>query len=311
MATAKNIEEKQNKIENKIFLKTAYEFEEKFYGLMFELNLLNKFDETYDLIIMEETNYGYYAQLYLRTGLTFDELKQKQNAIQQNLNCLWIMKTEQFKNYAEIQIVTKPLDSTILYVNPKIKPWEMYMGLNFTLNPIINKNINELCMVLLSGATRTGKTRLIYMILLSWILSCTPQEVELYLTDIAKDEYINFEYIEHVKYYSNTIEKLYNMMLLLDKKFNERKKLMSGLRKIGKGTNIVDYNNLYKNNKLAYCYILIDELSIIMPDNSDSEEEREIKNVILDIIRNLEKTGAGMGIFLIQRIIKDWMQQHF
>lgn len=88
-------------------------------------------------------------------------------------------------------------------------------------------------------------------------------------------------------------------MLLLKVKFNDRKQLMSGLRKGGNGTNIVDYNKFHKNNKLAYCYVLIDELSIIMPDNSDSQDKKDIKNEILDIIKMLEKTGAGMGIFMI------------
>lgn len=301
---------KQKNEEKRQFLKDKNEFEQKFYRLMLELGLYNKFNRTYWLRIIEKTNYGFYAQLYLVDGLSFSKFKENIGVIQENLQCIWIMKTEQFRDYADLKIVLNPLDEDIKYENPKIKPWHMYIGLGFTLTPIINKNVNEICNFLFSGATRSGKTRFIYQVLLSWILSCTPEEVSLYLTDIAKDEYINFENIKHVKWYANDLDKLHSMMLFLDKELDRRKLLISKIRKKGLGTTIVDYNKINGIKKLSYSYILIDELSIIMPDNTDSKAEKEIKQEILDIIKRIEKTGAGMGLFILaatQKTSKDEM----
>jgi hypothetical protein len=167
----KNSKTRQEIQDKKQFLKEKFEFEQKFYRLMLELGLYNKFNKTYWLRIINKTEYGFYAQLYLVDGLNFSELKQKISNIQESLCCIWIMRTRQFQNYADIKIVIKPINEKLPYQNPEIKPWEMYLGLSFTLNPI-KVNMNKYCMFLLSGATGSGKTTLMYQILLSYILIC-------------------------------------------------------------------------------------------------------------------------------------------
>jgi hypothetical protein len=294
--------------ENKQFIKEKNEFEQKFYRLMLELGLYNKFNRTYWLRIVEKTNYGFYAQLYLVDGLNFSTLKQKVGDIQESLCCIWIMKTKQFQDYADIKIVIKPLDEKLPYQNPELKPWQIYLGLSFTLNPII-VNMNKYCMFLLSGATGAGKTTLKYQILLSWILSCKPNEVEIYLSDIAKNEYNNFQHVQHVKYYASELNELVTMMEKVDKEFEKRKKMISTTREKGIATNIFEYNKVSKN-KLSYIIVDIDELSMLLPDKSDSNNEKEMKQIALDILKALSKKGRGMGIFTFvatQKTTKDEM----
>lgn len=294
--------------ENKQFLKEKNEFEQKFYRLMLELGLYNKFNRTYWLKIVEKTNYGFYAQLYLVDGLNFNTLKSKIGDIQESLCCIWIMKTKQFQNYADIKIVTKPLDENLPYENPELKPWQIYLGLSFTLNPIII-NMNKYCMFLLSGATGTGKTTLKYQILLSWILSCKPNEVEIYLSDIAKNEYNNFQHVSHIKYYASELNELVIMMEKVENEFQKRKKMISITREKGIATNIFEYNKISKN-KLSYIIVDIDELSMLLPDKSDSNDEKELKQKALDILKALSKKGRGMGIFTFvatQKTTKDEM----
>lgn len=290
----------------KEFQKAKSEFEQKFNNLMFELNLLNKFNDTYYLRIVNKTNYGFYAQLYLPDGLSFIDIEKHIGKLQQCLNCIWIMKTKQFTNYADLQIVTVPLDEEISYEAPKVKPWQMYLGLSFSLNPIII-DMNDYCMFLLAGATGSGKTRFIYQILLSWILNCTPQEVEIYIGDIAKNEYINFCHISHVKYYAYELEQLYEMVKILEKEFQRRKKLLSITREKGIATNIKEYNKISKN-KLSYIVILNDEFSATLPDKTDTENEKEMKQVILDELKKLAKMGRNLGFFTfesLQKTVKD------
>ncbi|MGI6537798.1 MAG: FtsK/SpoIIIE domain-containing protein, partial [Caldicoprobacterales bacterium] len=181
--------------------KAERKFKDEFYDLMTYMGMLNVYNRTYKLHILDETNYGYFAHLYLAPGLSFDTLQEKRRIIEQNLKCLWIMKVEQFRAYAEVQIVTQPVDAKIEYQDPHIRPWECYLGLNFS-GKVLKNDSDKACMYLLAGAIGSGKTRFIYQILLSWVLGCTPQEIWLYLGDIAKNELINFKDVKHVKAYA-------------------------------------------------------------------------------------------------------------
>jgi hypothetical protein len=297
-----NSKSKEEIKENKQFLKEKNEFEQKFYRLMLELGLYNKFNRTYWLRIVEKTNYGFYAQLYLVDGLNFSALKQKVGDIQESLCCIWIMKTKQFQDYADIQIVTVPMDEDIPFEAPKIKPYEMYLGMSFSLEPIII-NMYDYCMYLMAGATGSGKTILIYQILLTWIIGCSPKEIEIYLGDIAKNEYVNFEHVNHVKFYASELEQLYKMILILEKEFERRKKILSITRAKGIATGIREYNQLSKE-KLSIIIILQDEFSVLLPDKTDNKEEKEIKQRILDTLKFISKTGRNLGMFTFESLQK-------
>lgn len=277
--------------------KEKLQLEEKFYRLMFELNLFNKFNRTYFLSQIQKTNYGYTARLYLEPGLSFAKLQENIGVIQENLKCIWIMQHEQLADYAEIKIVTQAMDKHLPFENPNIKPWETYLGLDFSQNPIINDN-DDHQMFLLAGSIGTGKTRFINMILLSWILGCSVNQVEIYLSDVAKNEYVNFQYTKHVRYYASDMEQLHKMMLFLKTKVDKRIKTITKAREEGWATNIKEYNKVSKS-KLSYCYIVIDEFSVIAPDKSDNREDTEMKQAILDVLKKISKIGRSLGIFCL------------
>jgi hypothetical protein len=283
--------------EKKQFQKDKLEFEEKFYRLMLELGLYNKFNRTYWLRIVDKTNYGFYAQLYLVDGLAFTDLQEKIDKLQQCLNCIWIMTTKQLQDYADIKIVNQPLDEDLPYDNPKIKPYQMYMGLRFTLNPLIN-DMNKNQMVMIAGGIGAGKTRFLNMILLSWILSCTPEQVDIYLSDIAKNEFCGFQHIKHVKFYASELEELLVMMKKIKEIIDKRNKIITRCREKRIATNIEEYNKVSKD-KLSYVYIVIDEYSVVAPDASDNKIEKEMKQEVIDIIKKVTKIGRSLGIFTI------------
>jgi DNA segregation ATPase FtsK/SpoIIIE-like protein len=283
--------------EKKQFQKDKLEFEEKFKRLMLELGLYNKFNRTYWLRIVEKTNYGFYAQLYLSEGLAFTDLQEKIDKLQQCLNCIWIMTTKQLQDYADIKIVNQPLDEDLPYENPKVKPHQMFMGLKFTLNPLIN-DMNKNQMVMIAGGIGAGKTRFLNMILLSWILGCTPEQVEIYLSDIAKNEFCGFQHIKHVKFYACELEELLIMMKKIKEIIDKRNKIITRCREKGIATNIEEYNKVSKD-KLSYVYIVIDEYSVVAPDASDNKIEKEIKQEIIDIIKKVTKIGRSLGIFTV------------
>ncbi len=276
--------------------KEVLKFKKRFYELMFELNLYNKFKKTYFLDIKKKTNYGYYAHLYLSTGLSYGGLDDNRITIEENLQCMWIMKTKSFREYAEVQIVLKPVDESMQFKNPKIKPHEMYLGLSFANKMQVNDS-NDNCMYLLAGATGSGKTRFMYQVLLSWIMSCTPDQVWIYLADVAKNEYIQFQDVDHVKCYASDLDELYKMMTQVKKELNRRSKLLTEYRKRGIATNILEYNKIKEIKKLPYCYIVIDELSIVQLSQSDSKDTKDQKGYILAILEEFAKLGRSLGMF--------------
>lgn len=289
--------------------KEEIKFKEKFNEVMFELDLYNKFKKTYKLDIKSETNYGYYAHLYLESGLSFNMLDEKREVIEQNLQCIWAMKFQPFRSYAEVQIVLRPVDESVEFENYNIKPNEFYLGLSFA-NKLQKINADENHMFLLAGATGSGKTRYIYQVLLSWIMGCSPDEVWLYLADIIKNEYIQFQNVKHVKYYASDLEELYKMMGLVDKEMRRRNKIITSYREKGLATNIYEYNKINKSNKLAYCYVMIDEFSVIQPNAADNKEEKEMKKYILAVIGQFAKVGRSLGMFLFtatQKPVKEEM----
>lgn len=287
--------------------KEEFEFRAKFRRIMYEYGLYNEFNETYKLRIHEKTSYGFVGRLFLNPGLTFSGLQEKVGKLQESLSCIWIQKTKPFQEHADITIVLKPLDESTPFENPGIKPYELYMGLNFALNPIINNN-HKHCMFMLSGATGAGKTRLLYCMLLCWIMSCYVNEVEIYLSDIAKNEFANFKYVKHVRVYASELKELYQMMLYLEKEFNRRKGIISKLREQGLATNISDYNRISKV-KMSCCYVIIDEYSIVTIDKHDRQTDKEMKEHILCILNDLEKTGRTHGIFILTALQKATKQE--
>lgn len=292
--------------QKKVYLNNCCNFLKDFYREMFELNLFNKYKDTYKLNILSETNYGFYAHLYLYAGLGFDALKDKVGIIQQDLQCIWIMDIRQFKKYASVKIVTKPLDEKTPYKNPQVKPYQIYLGVDFSFKPII-LDVNKVHHYLIAGATGAGKTRLQYMILLSWVLNCTPSEVEIYLADLAKDSFRAFKWVKHVKYYATETEELRNMLRYIYRRMTKRTEIMGELRDKGIATNIYEYNEYCKKNNKSgwsYIYILSDEFSVFTPDNTDSKEEKVIKSECLDMVKRLSKTGREMGVFVLNGVQK-------
>jgi hypothetical protein len=283
--------------------KDKIDFTNKFRELMFEKGLYNNLGKTYKLYLKDKTDYGYDGEVGLNVGLSYDDLEAKKAYIQQYLQCMWIMKYETFDKNASLQIVNKPIDTSVKFVVPEVKAYQLYLGYDFKLNPIINENNVEDCMFLLAGATGSGKTRYMYQVLLCWILNCSVNEVELYLCDIAKDEYSLFQWCKHVKTYCKTVEQLYWMLKYLMIKLEKRKRILSIAREEGLSSSILEYNETHKS-KLSFCYAFIDEYSVIVPMSTDCKEKKQMKEEIIDMLSVFSKEGRNVGIFVFTALQK-------
>lgn len=298
----------KNKNEQEEKLNTlANDFIKNFNLEMFELGLFNKFFKTYQIEPLKLTPYGFDANIHLVSGLNFQILKDNILSIQQVLNCILILEFVNNKNKGYLKVIVTDIDKSIQYSPPKIKPNEIHLGMQFSLEPLI-VDCNKNCMFLLGGAVGSGKTRFLYTTLLSWILSCSHKEISIFLVDLAKNEFNNFKYTRHVKSYAEDLDELLLTTQYLNKELSHRKQILSKYRDLGTATNIEEYNLVEPNNKLNYCYLLIDEFSILVPDSSDSEDDKKKKEESLAIIKRLSKLGRSLGIFCLlatQKTTKD------
>lgn len=274
---------------------------------MFGFGLYNKFNLTYELDLAEVTDYGYKGTIKPVPGLGFDKLKAIQENLEVNLHSYIQFDYELSKKTSDIIFITKGFCFNKKFSCPHIKPNEIFLGYNYTTDNI-KVDCNKHCMFLIAGATGAGKTRFLYCVLLAWITSCSEDEVHLYLSDVAKNEFNVFKNDKHVKGYAETIEELKEMCLEIQDKIEERKKLLDPYRAHTLATNINEYNKLIneynktsneKIEKLPYIYINLDEFSAIVEDKTDTEEIKSCKELIMDILKDIAKIGRSIGIFCI------------
>jgi hypothetical protein len=84
-----------------------YVLKEKFYKLMYEFGIYNKEIKTYKLEIIEETSEGFKGKLHLEAGLSFDSLNKYISHIEMYTNYMWVIKSRQFSDYADVEIIKK------------------------------------------------------------------------------------------------------------------------------------------------------------------------------------------------------------
>lgn len=290
---------------------TTMEFVSRFNLEMFELGLYNSFNKTYKITGIEKTPYGFNASISLVPGLNFIKLREKLSGLQQSLNCILILENKTNKNIGILKVILKDVDTSIPFTPQKLKPNEIFLGMSFTNEPIII-DCNKVCMFLIAGATGTGKTRYLYTILLSWLMSCSEKEIGLFLADLAKSEFCSFRDVKQVTAYAEELSELLLITEYLNKEMDRRKKVLSKYRYRGEGqasaTNIEEYNAIEPDKKMKFQFIFIDEFSTLNPDATDTEEEKNMKERILAVIKRISKQGRSLGIFCIlatQKTTKD------
>lgn len=288
-------EEKENELKD-----IANEFTKRFNREMFEHRLYNSFNKTYKLTALTKTPYGFTAQIELVSGLNFIKLKEHLTGLQQSLDSILILDYRNNKKVGTLKVILKDINVYTPFEPQHIRPNQMYLGMSFLNEPLII-DCNKYCMFIVAGATGSGKTRYLYTILLSWISHCSPSEIGIFLSDLAKSEFSGFRYVKHVEEYAEELKDLWLIAQFLSMEMDRRKKILAKYRdrKNDAATNIEEYNMIEPNKKMKYYFCLIDEFSAIMPDATDSEDEKIMKEKILAVLKKIAKQGRSLGIFCI------------
>lgn len=151
-----------------------------------------------------------------------------------------------------------------------------------------------------SGKSVATKSALTY-------LGCmyTPEELEIYISDLKMTELNRFENMKHVKKYTDTVKgtglMIKELRDIMNKRYNTFKKL--------KVSDIYEYNRKYPESKMPYIFVAIDEISkytksiAVKPYNkySDEEDENQILSELLFLAR-----ASGISVWCaVQRPTKE------
>ena len=140
--------------------------------------------------------------------------------------------------------------------------------------------------LLIAGENGSGKSVQCRQILTTLIQFKTPKELHLHLCDPKFTEFHLFENVEHVQgKIAFEMRHIYQVIQKVKKELDDRKKLIGGKHKM---TGILQYNKKFKDKKLPFVILCIDEFAQL-------KKERDA----IDLIEIISAQGRAFGIFLM------------
>ena len=272
-------------------------FENKWISLMANLGLYNKLKHTYSLNNTIVTEYGYRSDILIVDGLSLEKLESNREYIQDSYGCMCVFNKSKRSNIIKAEFIFKtPTD--IKFVPVKVKPWELYFGNDHAGNPIIIDAIKwPHCLI--TGSTRSGKSKLSDIILTSLITSCSEKELELYLIQVAKSDLILYEDCKQTRAFADTLEKALVVLQHIEEVMQQRSDIIRPFRKKAKADNYQDYNNIRATDKLSTIYVVFDEMSSLFQTKGCTQEQKKLKESIIAQVEKIAQYGAGLGCLLL------------
>lgn len=274
------------------------QFQNKWINIMSNLGKFNKMKQTYSLNNVVKTQYGYKADILIVDGLRFKELEDIKDTIEDNYGCMCVLNKNKRSNVVYADFIFAEPNKDKYSVITGLKPWEVYLGNGYNGEPIIIDMI-KYPHILITGGTRSGKSKMTDCIITGLICNCSIEELELYLSQVAKSDLILYEDVKQCRAFADTLEKTLTMLQHLDKKMEDRDKLIRPYRKKAQADNYQDYNKINKGNKLSTVFVVFDEMSSLFQTKGDCADIKSLKEEIVRLIRRIAQFGASLGVFLI------------
>lgn len=262
-------------------------------NLMQELNLFSKnSNSTFSINSIKIINNGFIAIIYIPDGLNYKDLEKHRDDIENSFCANIKIENKQFSNTCTIQFLDKELENYD-FKPVKLKENQLYIGKTYDGEDYIldiDKNSN----ILILGTRGSGKTVELLMILTNLIYSSS-NAIELHLCQITKSEVGMLRNCKGVQFFSNKLEDAVLDLESVAKKVNYR----SGKFDTEGVVNIKEYNKYNKNKPMKRIYYVIEELSFFMPQSSDFDDVKELKNRCWTSILEIVKAGRSVGIHFI------------
>lgn len=266
--------------------------------VMAHTKMYNRNMDTFEIVDEEITTYGWQFKLLCPWGLSFEQLESVKCTIEDNLECMMLLKKNKTDKLAYVKLITNGFITKDFAIVKTKNPFEIYIGNVVDGEPaVVDMKKYPHCM--LSGSNGSGKSRLLDCILTNLICNNSYEDLTLYLVQLAKNDLIIYEDVKHCYAFCNTLEKTDIMLNHIIMQMDYISQLIAPLRKCGKGSDIHDYNKLHKNNKIPVRYVVVDEYASLTDSTNDNKENKDLKSKIVSKIERIAQYGRALGVFLI------------
>lgn len=254
-----------------------------FKEIMIKSGIKNKEDETFKIYKITKTSYGYMAYISNIKGLSLEHINSKINILEDNMNGIVTVEKDRFKNYIKMKIINKDIDKYI-YAPVKTNENEIYIGKQMDAKGYL-VDLNKEPMILIAGATGTGKSMLLAIIITNIIYN-NSNKIDMYLLQISKSELSSFENCTCVKEVSYDLIGCTKLLMELYREINKRSEKFKarGIR------NLSQWNKHYPKEYMKRKIVVIEEISFFM--NCENPN-------VWEYICGISKAGRSVGINII------------
>lgn len=268
-------------------------YQEKWDALMRELNIKSADSKmTFKIVAIEKINNGFIATISIPVGLNSDMLEKHIKSIENYYRATISIQNVEFTSICNVKIINKKLED-YPFKPVKLKEYELYIGKTFDNKDYI-LDMNKNSHIIFLGATGKGKTIELMMVLTNLIYNSS-KKIEIHLSQIAKSETGMLRDCSCVRFYGTKLEDVALDLERVAKLINYRSEVFD---KEGV-SNIKEFNKYNPKNKMKRIYYVIEELSFFMPQSSDVEDIKLLKNKCWTAILEIVKAGRSCGIHFL------------
>lgn len=265
----------------------------KWNALMEELNISSSGSKSsFKINSIEEITNGFIATVSIPPGLNSDILEKNIKSIENYYRAKVSINNIEFTNTCNVKIIDKKLED-YPFKPVKLKEYELYIGKTFDGKDYV-LDMNKNSHVIFLGATGKGKTVELMMVLTNLIYNSS-KKIEIHLSQIVKSEAGMLRECPCVKFYGNKLEDVALDLERVAKLINYRSALFDreGV------SNAKEFNKYNPKNKMKRIYYVIEELSFFMPQPSDLDEIKFLKNKCWTAILEIVKAGRSCSIHFL------------
>lgn len=278
------------------------EFERDWIKIMTYSGLYNKALFTYSLNNIQFKDYGIRCDIYIVPPLTFSKLDVVKDMLEEALGCMIILNHKRASKWINAKFVFNQFDTKKFEVVKLEHPFLLYIGNDYSGKPII-VNLKDYPHLLVSGGTRSGKSKMEDCIITCSAVNFKPSELQLYLCQAAKSDLVLYEDLVHTRAFADSLEKIKAVLRhITDTVMPERDKIIRPYRKKALADNYHDYNMLRKTEKIPTTLIIFDEMASLYQINGEGGDEKELKQEITELIDRIAQYGSALGCFLISSV---------
>lgn len=293
-----NIEIKESKKQS-----VLNKFKKDWIRIMALSQLYNKFYNTYSLNKLEFKSYGISGKIYIVPPLTFNKLDSNREMIEENLGCCIIFNHSKSSKWINVKFIFNQNSKKEFEIVKENSPYIICIGNDYSGSPIM-ADLRKHPHLLVTGTTRSGKSKMADCTLTNLIVNCTPEDIQLYLCQVAKNDLILYEDCVHTRAFADDLEKTASVLKYIKEVIMpERINKIKPYRKKAILDNVHEYNELKKGiEKLPMILICFDEMASLFQTKGNTKEEKEIKEEINGYIESISQYGASLSIFLYSSV---------